>query len=279
MPLSAKTSDPRFLPCHLLYEHIISKSETSVGAMKYIPLWTNFLFLNEVLSILSLLRQRPTSANLSSAALNFWPSRIVLSAIYCFQSGLFDARSLIPVTQWSIRRSNSSVLAPCLLLILMDWEISQTQSLTLLSFCRVVKPPFSCWIPMVSAAHWMTPTSVFLAQTRTCTVGIGIVLASGTADFGNQKASHYILVLNCGECFSCRYQMVVTPNLNRECSIYRQRWCGVVVEVRWVCWKVSRFSVRWAGKANIYMGLKGFSWSGDIILAAIQLGNMLLSNI
>ena len=46
---------------------------------------------------------------------------------------------------------------------------------------------------MVSAAHWLTPTPAFLAQKRTCRVGIWIELASAMTDFGNQKASHYIL--------------------------------------------------------------------------------------
>jgi hypothetical protein len=34
---------------------------------------------------------------------------------------------------------------------------------------------------------------VFSAQMQTCRVGILIVLASATTDFGNQKALHYIL--------------------------------------------------------------------------------------
>jgi len=46
---------------------------------------------------------------------------------------------------------------------------------------------------MVSAAHWLTPMPAFSAQTQTCRVGIWIVLASSTTDFGNHKASHYIL--------------------------------------------------------------------------------------
>jgi len=46
---------------------------------------------------------------------------------------------------------------------------------------------------MVSAAHWLTPTLGFSAQTQTCSVIIWIVLESVTTDFGNQKASHYML--------------------------------------------------------------------------------------
>jgi hypothetical protein len=38
---------------------------------------------------------------------------------------------------------------------------------------------------MVSAAHWLTPTPVFSAQTRTCRVNIWIVLPLATTDFGN----------------------------------------------------------------------------------------------
>ena len=113
-----------------------------------------------------------------------------MSAMYLFQSGLLDSRSLIQVTQRSIRRSHCSGPAPCLLMMLMDWTLSQTRCLTLLSIRCVVKPPLSCQIPMVSAANWLTPTPAFSAQTRTCRVGIWIVLASATTDFGNQKASH-----------------------------------------------------------------------------------------
>jgi len=96
------------------------------------------------------------------------------------------------VAQQSDRRSHRAGLAPCLLLMLVDWSVSQTRCLTILSFHSVVKPPFSCPIPMVSAAHWLTPTPLFLSKTRPCRVGIWIVLAFGTTDFDNQKASHYI---------------------------------------------------------------------------------------
>jgi len=79
-----------------------------------------------------------------------------------------------------------------MLLMLMDWLISQIGSLTLSSFHCVVKPPFSCQIPMVSAAHWLTPTPASSAQMQTLIVGIWIVLASATTDLGNQMASHYM---------------------------------------------------------------------------------------
>jgi hypothetical protein len=46
---------------------------------------------------------------------------------------------------------------------------------------------------MDPAAHWLPPTPAFAAQTRILKVGIWIVLPSGTTDFGNQKASHYIV--------------------------------------------------------------------------------------
>jgi len=113
--------------------------------------------------------------------------------MYRFQSGPLDSRSLIQVTQQSIRRSHCWGPAPCLLMMPMDWAISQKRSVTSLSLRYVVKPPLSCQIPVVSAAHWLTLTQVFSDQTRTCRVSIWIVLASATTDSGNQKASHYIL--------------------------------------------------------------------------------------
>ena len=161
--------------------------------MKYIPTWTNFLFLVGVPSMLFFLQQRSTSANLSSAALSFWSLRIVLSALYCFQSSLLGTRLLIWTIQWLIKRFHCLGPAPSLLLMLMDWAIVQTRSLTLLCFRCIVKPPFSCQFPMVFAAHWLTPIPAYSAQRRTCWVSIWIVLASATTDFGNQKASHYIL--------------------------------------------------------------------------------------
>jgi hypothetical protein len=113
--------------------------------------------------------------------------------MYHFQSGLSNSRSLIRVMQRSIRKSHCLGPTCCLLMMLMDWAISQTHSLTLLSIHCVVKPPLSYQILMVSAASWLTPTPAFSAQTQTCTVGIWIVLSSATTDFSNQKASHYFV--------------------------------------------------------------------------------------
>jgi len=158
--------------------------------MKVIPTCTNFLLLVAVSSILFFLWRRPTFAQSSSAALSLWPLRNILSAMYRFQSILLDNKSLIRVMQQSIRRSCCSGPAPFLLLMLMDWAISQTHSLSLLSFHCIVERPFPCQIPMVSAAHWLTPTPAFSAQTLMGRVGIWIVLQSAMTDFGNQKASH-----------------------------------------------------------------------------------------
>jgi len=165
VPLSAKTRDPKFLPRRLLDLHIIRKSKRRIAAMKYIPMCTSFLFLEGVFSSLFFLQRRPTSANSSSTALSFWPLRLVMSVMYHFQSGRLDSCSLVRETQWSITKSHCSGLAPCLLMMLMDWAISQTRSLTLLSIRCVVKPPLSCQIPIVSAAHLLTPTPAFSAQT------------------------------------------------------------------------------------------------------------------
>jgi len=137
-PSSAKTCDPRFLPHRLLDLHIIRKSKRSIGVMKYIPTCMSLLFLVGISSSLFILRRMPTSMNSSSAALSFWPSRLVLSAMYHFQIGHLDSSLLIRVTQQSIRRSHFSGLVPCLLMMLMDWAISQRRSLTLLSIRCVV---------------------------------------------------------------------------------------------------------------------------------------------
>jgi len=83
--------------------------------------------------------------------------------------------------------------APSLLHLLLNWAISQSCSLTLLSFHCIVRPPISCQITMVSAVNYLTPTLVFAAQRQTCWLRIYIVLATVITDFGNQKASHYIL--------------------------------------------------------------------------------------
>jgi len=141
-----KTCDLRFFLCHLPEHHFIKQSKITIGATQYIPTWTNFHFLVGILSILFIIQQWSTSPNSSSAALSFGPFRLVLSAQYHRQSSLLVARSRIRVMQWSIRGSHSSRPAPCMLLILMDWAISQTCSLSSLSFRCVVKPPFSCQI-------------------------------------------------------------------------------------------------------------------------------------
>jgi len=75
----------------------------------------------------------------------------------------------------------------------MDWAISQMCSLTLSTVHCDGKAPFCCQFPMVSTAHQLATTPGFLAPMRTCRVGIWIVIASMTTDFGNQKASDYIL--------------------------------------------------------------------------------------
>ena len=136
-----------FLPRHLLDLHIVRKSKRSIRAMKYIPMCTSFLFLVRVSLSQFLLQWRATSANSSSASLSFWTLCLILSAIYHFQRGLLDSRILIPVTQWSIRRSHCLGLAHCLLMMLLNWAICQMRSLTWLSIRCVVKPPLSCQIP------------------------------------------------------------------------------------------------------------------------------------
>jgi len=146
-PLSAIACDPRVLPRPLQYLHIIRKSKTSIRAMKYIPTWTNFIFLVGELSIIFCLRPSPTSTNSTSAALTYWPLRIVLSAIYNFESGRLDSRSLIRVTQYLNRRSHCSGFARSLVLMLMDCASSLIQSLTVLSLRCVVKPPDSAKSP------------------------------------------------------------------------------------------------------------------------------------
>jgi len=191
-PFPTKTGDPKFLPRYFLYREIIRKSKRSIGAMKYIPMWMNFLCVVRVWSILFSLWRTPTSTNSFSAVFRFWLWRIVFSAMYRFQRGHVDTRSLIWVTQRSIQRFHWSGPAPYLSLMLMDWAISQTCSLTLSSFHCAVKPPISYQIPMVCAAHWLTPTLAFSAQMWTCRVSIWIVVPSATTNLGNQKASRNI---------------------------------------------------------------------------------------
>lgn len=75
-----------------------------------------------------------------------------------------------------------------MLLMLMVWAVTQMLSLTILSFHCVVKLSFSCKIPMVSAAHWMTPTLVS-GPKHSSIVGNRIEFAFVTTDFGNPKAA------------------------------------------------------------------------------------------
>jgi len=162
-PSSVTTCDPRCLPHRPLQLDIIRRNDRSIGAMKYIPMCTSFFFVVEVSPCLFFVWQTPTCTNLSSPFLSIWTSRFVLSARYRFQRGLFDARSPVWVTHRWIRRSHCSGPAPCMLLMLMYWAISQTRSLTALSIRCVVNPPLSCEMLLLSAAHWLTPTLEFSA--------------------------------------------------------------------------------------------------------------------
>jgi len=195
-PLLAKTCDPMFLSCCCMYVHIIRKSNWCIRVMKYIPMWKNFLCLFPVLSILFFLLPWPISLTLPSFAISFPLPRIISTAHYPFRSGLMCSWWLIP-PQESLSRSYGLVLAPCFLLMLMDRAISQMHSLTKLSVQCIVKQPFCCWIPKVSATHWPTATQPFMTQRQPWWVSIWIVLASATTDFCNQKASHYIVGSQC----------------------------------------------------------------------------------
>ena len=192
-PFSVNTCDLRFLPHRLLYLHIIRKRKRIIGEMKSIPTCTNFLSLVGVSLIVFSIQRRPLSSNVSHAALSLWQSRTVCSVMESFQSGVFNASSVIQLTQRSNRRSNCLGPVLCLLLMLINWAIIQTCSLTLLFFRCIVKPPFCCQITMVSAAHWLHPTPAFSAQRRTHWVGIWFISTSATIRIGNQKASHYIV--------------------------------------------------------------------------------------
>jgi len=192
-PSKGNPWDLRFRPCRILYLRIFWRNKRSIGVLDYIPTCTSFLFLVGVSLNIFSLRKRPTSATLSHTAFGFWPPRFVFSAIYNFQSGHFDARSQIWVSQRSMRISNSSEPAPCMSIMLTDCWISQTSSLALITFHCIVKRPSTWQIPIVSAAHWLTPIPVLSAHTRTCTVGIWIVIASAMPDFASQEASHHIL--------------------------------------------------------------------------------------
>jgi len=52
------------------------------------------------------------------------------------------------------------------------------------------------------------------------------------------------------------YQMLETINKCRECGIKHQGQYVGVAEVRRVCRRIWRLYVRWAGMANIYVGLE-----------------------
>jgi len=229
------------------------------------------------LSSVFFLQRRPTSMNSSSTALSFWPLRVVLSAMYHFQSSLLDARFLIPVTQQSIRRSHCLESVSCWLLMLMDWAIFQMHSLNLLSIHSVVKPSLPCQIPMVSAPHWQTPTLAFSGQVRTCRIGISIPLVSAMTDFGNHKASDYIVssqrwsLINwwiSNTCYSKPASWVLNSSLRViQCGSSGQKRVSKVLEI---LSKVDR-------QGRYIYKLGGYSWSGDIILIAIQLWNDALS--
>jgi len=143
----------------------------------------------------------------------------------------------------------------------------------LLSVRCVVKPPISYQVHTVSAADWLAPTQAFSVQTRTCRVGIWIVLASVMTDFANQKALHHVLG-------SQRWSMIEWWISN---ACYHNAGLGVLNKSSSVIQCGSRGEegvsnileiVSKAGMQGEYIyGLEGFSWSSNIIMAAIQLGN------
>jgi len=245
--------------------------------MKYTVMYMIFLVIVGVSLSLLFLQRQPVSANSPSAALSFRPPRLVLSAMYHFQSGHLDPRSLIWVTQQVITRSNYSGPEPCLLTMLMDWAISLFHYHTLLSICCVVKPPFSCDITKVSAAHRRPLPPAVSAQIRTCKRGIWIVVASTTTDFCNQKASHHILS-------SQRWSTIEWSILVDSYSKHASAVLNILSRVMrrgTRCEKgVSKVldNVSKVGRQGDFMdGLRGICWSGNNILAAIQRGDILLS--
>jgi len=185
-----------------------------------------------------------------------------------FQSGLLDSRSLIRPPQQSIARSHCSGPALCMLMRYMDWEISQTELFTLISISCIVKPPSSCQIAMVSAAHWLTLTQGFLAQMGTCRVTIWMILASAKTDFGNPEASPCISGSQRRSWLSGGYWMVAIQKNCRGCWICCQWCCDAVAQLRRVCQRFWLLYVRGAGKANIEMGFKGI-WFIDWTLKFI----------
>jgi len=163
-----------------------------------------------------------------------------------------------------------------MLMILMDWAISQTCSLTLLSIHCVVNPPLSCQITMVSAAHWLIPTPAFSDKTQTCGVGIWNIFESATTDFHNKKALHYIVG-------SQTWWMIKWWILN---ACYSEPVLGMLKilsrVMRWSCRAEEGLSkvqeiVSKVGRQGEYIyGLGGFSWSSNNILTAIQRGDDML---
>jgi len=159
----------------------------------------------------------------------------------------------------------------------MDWVISQTCSLISLSVHCAVNPPLSRQIPMAVAAHLLTPTPVFSAHPWTSRGGIWIVLASAMTDFRNQKALHYIL--------SSQWRWMIEWWKWNAC--YSEQAMGVLSMLSRVTQsgsggeegvsKVREIVSNLGRQCEYIYALGGFSGSGDIILAAIQLGNNLLS--
>jgi len=103
-----RSVDRRFLPHGDLDLNIIRKWNRSIRAMKYIPKCTSFFSLVGVASSQFILWQSVISGTSTSTPLSFLPLRLVLAAMYHFQSGLMDSRSLMRVMLWSIRRCLSS---------------------------------------------------------------------------------------------------------------------------------------------------------------------------
>jgi len=131
-------------------------------------------------SILFFIRRRPPSNNYWCAEMCFNPSRKVFSGMYHFDSGCWNARWLIPLTQQSITRSDCLWPLPTLFIY---WGISKMRSLARFSFHCVVTEPFSSQISMVSDAHCLTPTPEFSPNRLTWWVSILIVLVATMTDF------------------------------------------------------------------------------------------------
>lgn len=80
-------------PHSLLYSQNIRKSKSSIRVMKHISMRTNFLLSVGVSSVLLFSQRTTTSTSFSSAACRFWPSRMVLSAMYQFPKKHFCHQS------------------------------------------------------------------------------------------------------------------------------------------------------------------------------------------